>query len=98
MKSLHILIILLLISCKKPAEVNPCFLVEWEKVTTYRIEAGEKHYETQGLPQVERGADVYCDLSERSIQDLLNALMVHSDSAGVCIKIHAVYRKTSNKK
>lgn len=96
MKLILILIILFLFSCKKQ-EIKPCFLVEWEKVTTYPVGSDLRYDFPTG--KEDRGVDLYCDKSEKSIQDILESFNFHNiDTAGVCITVHAVYRKTSNKK
>lgn len=99
MKKLSILFILLFFSCKK-ADINPekCFTFITEKVTVYGLSAGEIHYQTGGLPIVERSTLEVCNQSEKSLLDLLKSMNSESKSGGVCITYHTIMVKGKIKK
>ena len=98
MKNLKKIMILLipvaLFACKK-TEVTPCYLIEWEKTTTYEVDSELRYKYPNG--QIERGSELQCNITKESIEALLKSMNTSQKQGGTCITVHAVYRKVSSK-
>jgi hypothetical protein len=93
MKYLLILIIVMVFSCKKQ-DIQPidCYLIEWEKVTTYDRSLEIWADEPTGI-KAENGQEVKCDINPLQLADLLKAGNITTKGIGICITVHVVAKK-----
>ena len=95
MKSLFTILLVILFSCKKQ-DIEPCIFIQTEKVTAYPL-GSDLFYENNSVPVEERYIKEYCNISKKELEDLLDLLNSHIDSADICIQYHSVVIKKSTK-
>lgn len=86
-----IVVLALLMSCKKEDITPKCYVVEWEKFVTYDTKL-EVFSDTPSTV-VTNGNYNLCDVTEKSIQELLSSLNFTTKGVGVCITIHTTIKQ-----
>lgn len=90
------LLLLTMIACKKTTIApTSCYLLQWEKVTTYAVGTDLRYDFPQG--KEERGADLQCDLTTEGLADLLKRLNSTLKTDSICITVHTVAIPQKNK-